>query len=219
LFTIGASEQCERPGLERTGIVWLGDPSGETHAGLPPEHPLCEILTALLKQFEFVGSWLLCRSLAAMRPFERSSALIRLTNSNWEIDDTASGLLRARRSISHDQPWPYPSNPGLRRPYSEIAVVGNRFDHRQLQVEPRSLTRAIEGEELILQPCVVEFLVSTGSYAVCVGRTHTDNSPGLSIIGPPGLRPEVLVPEHLLLAVHKGTDAERAWSYRRVAKV
>lgn len=49
------------------------------------------------------------------------------------------------------------------------------------------------------------------------GRTHTENSPGLSIIAPDGaLDLEALIGRQEVVGVHRGRDAARAWSYGRV---
>lgn len=220
MFSIGASEPLPAQMLERNSVVWLGQSCGESSSGIPPEHPLCSVVLNIIEKFRFVGSWLLCRNISGLREFEKATTLLRLQRAQWVVDSTHKSMIRAHRLVTPSSPWPYPSRPGLAYRGLEVLVVGRPFEARALHCDrskTATVVRAIEAEEVVLDEKFSQALRSNGAYAVCVGRTHTENSPGISVIGPAGLDVREFVPPGRVLAVHGGTEAERAWSYGRTS--
>ncbi len=222
MFAIGTSEPLDGQSvsLVRHSIVWLGGGCGETNVGLPATHPLCLVLLSILEHFKFVGTWMTCRELATLRDFERKVLLIRFNRTNWLVDPEQSDAIRAHRVVAERSPWPYTPAPALPWPQLELLVVGGLFQYSMLECGARErahAVRAVRSEAVVLQPSFSQSLLSAQAYAICVGRTHTDNSPGLSVIGPRGLlSPERFVGAKDVLAIHRDGDAERAWSYARV---
>ncbi|RLB54278.1 MAG: hypothetical protein DRJ42_09590 [Deltaproteobacteria bacterium] len=151
-----------------------------------------------------------------MSPFQLKREKLRLARAKWEIDSCES-CLRGYRAISRQEPWPYDSRRGLPLRASELLLLGGigfaGIDCRELPVQ----RRAVLSEDLVLTPTVVEHLLETQQQVVCSGRTHTGNSPGISILGPAGLLPEEFVPADAIHVIHEGTEAGYAWSYPRLA--
>ena len=222
MFAIGSSEPIASApsGLVRHSIVWLGQPCGETARGLPATHPLCQLLLRTLEQVSFVGTWLMCREVSLMREFERKALLLRLSKAQWTIDPDQRELIRAQRAVSADSPWPYDSETALPWPQSEILVVGCLVDCLRIDCRNERDWRsqqAVRGDGLVLHSGLANLLVAQRGYAISVGRTHTENLPGLSVLGPEGwLDPESLVERDDVVGIHRGADAGRAWSYGRV---
>ena len=222
MFSIGISEPIASGvrGLVRHSIVWLGPPCGETARGLPRAHPLCRLLLRLLEQVSFVGTWLICRDVSCMREFERKALLVRLRTAGWTIDPDQIEVIRAHRTVSADSPWPYDSDSNLPWPQLEVLVVGCLVACHSIDCRAERDWRSqqpIRGDAMVLRSDLAALLVAEGGYAISVGRTHTENSPGLSVLGPEGwLDPESLLERTDIVGIHKGADAARAWSYARV---
>jgi hypothetical protein len=221
MFSIGIDEPVSTTlPLLRQSIVWLGEACGETSRGLPSTHPICGALTRLLEQVKFVGTWLTCHEVSLLRGFERKALLVRLERAKWTIDPDQSQLIRAHKIVTVSSPWPYGSNPALPWPQSEILVVGCRVDYDTIDCRDERTLRslhAVRGDSLVLHARLAALLVAEQCYAVSLGRTQTENSPGLSVLGPDGwLCPEDLVEPREVVGVHIGVDAARAWSYGRV---
>lgn len=222
MFSIGTSEPiaAASPSLVRHSIVWLGEPLEENVRGLPVSHPICRVLLRILEQVSFVGTWLTCREASTMREFERKALLIRLRNGGWAIDPDQSSIIRAHKAVRADSPWPFDTGPALPRPHVEILVVGFLAHSTEVcchnEREWRS-QHAVRGDGLVLNSDLARLLAVERGYAISIGHTHTENTPGLSILGPEGwLDPELLVEGYGVVGVHRGTDAARAWSYGRV---
>jgi hypothetical protein len=206
--------------LVRHSIVWLGQAFGETARGLPASHPLCLVLLRLLEQVNFVGTWLTCREVSSMREFERKALLLRLHKAGWTIDAEQTSTITAHRAVRLDAPWPFGAEPALPSPQFEILVLGCHAGFVQVSCQNEREWRsqhALRGDGLVLSSGLANLISVERSYAISVGRTQTDNSPGLSILGPEGwLDPELFVGDHAVVDVHTGTDAAWAWSYRRI---
>jgi hypothetical protein len=224
MFSIGTSEPiaAAEHAIVRHSIVWLGDPAGETARGLPASHPLCLVLLRILEQVSFAGTWLTCREVSPMREFERKALLLRLRNAKWALDPDQSEVIRAHRAVRVDSPWPFGAEPALPWPQHEILVVGCLADYLAIDCHNEHDWRsqqAIRGDGVVLNSELATSLAAQRGYAISVGRTQTENSPGLSILGPEGwLDPELLVAGREVVGVHRGADAGRAWSYGRVSR-
>lgn len=225
MFTIGTSERLELPRhqLVRHSIVWIGESSGETSRGLPASHPISVVILRVLTYFKFLGTWLMCRNVALLREFDRKATLRRLSRARWVVDPDDSAVIRAHRVASQDFPWPYADDThavALPWPQAEILIVGGSIDYSSIDCRDNTIagTRSIRGEGIVLYSDIVHRLVAQECHAVCVGRTQTDNSPGISIIGRPGLKPEDFVSGESIFAVHRDQDAGRAWSYGRIIR-
>jgi hypothetical protein len=222
MFAIGTSEPIDSGarGLVRHSIVWLGPACGETARGLPATHPIGRLLLRILDEVRFVGTWLMCRDVSLMREFERKVLLLRLNGAEWTIDQDQTTTMRAQRAVSVDSPWPYRSTPALPWPQYEILVVGCNVGYAGLDCRSERNVRSqhpVRGDGLVLQSALASLLVAERGYAISVGRSQTENSPGLSLIGPDGwLDPESLVERAEIAGIHRGADAARAWSYGRV---
>lgn len=222
MFSIGKAEAIDSSscGLVRNSIVWLGQPCGETTKGLPATHPLCGVLLRIIEQADFIGTWLMCREVSIMRKFEQQTLLSRLNGSAWTIDSEQSEAIRAHRTVRVDSPWPFDSGPALPWPQFEILVIGCRVDYETIDCLDEGDWRpqwAVRGDGLVIRSRLARQLAVERGYAISIGRTHTDNSPGLSVLGPEGwFDPELLVRRDEIVGVHRGGDASRAWSYGRV---
>jgi hypothetical protein len=227
MFTIGSSEVIASApsGLLRHHIVWLGDSCGETARGMPATHPICRVLLTVLERANFLATWLVCHDVSRMREFERKATLLKLKKAKWTLEVDSSELIRAHSTVSPESPWPYTSEPAMPWPQEEILIVGTSFDWNpvdcHLDCRNESSWRhlhSVQGDALLLHSRIPELLLSKQCYAISVGRTHTENTPGLSIVAPDGaLDPETLVSSSEVVAVHRGADAERAWAYGRIA--
>lgn len=221
MFSIGSAEPvaATSSGLVRHSIVWLGDASRESSRGLLADHPLCRVLLRILDRASFVGSWLLCRDVSGMREFERKSLLLRLHGADWTVDPDQTGAIRAHRAVGADAPWPYNSEPALPWPQSEVLIVGSLLDYAVIACGDERAWRSqqsVRGDGLVLHSEVAKMLSVRRCYAISVGRTQTDSSPGLSIIGPDEwLNPEDACKGFEVIGVHSDADAGRAWSYGR----
>lgn len=217
MFSIGKSEpvSCGGHHLVRHAIVWLGGQRGETNLGLPEEHPICQVIGRLEERFDFRGSWIVCHRTDSMSPFQFKREKLRLGRAQWQID-THDSCLRAYRSVSRQEPWPYASPRGLPHGASDLLLLGGTGFAGVDCIDLPSQRRAVPSEDLVLRPPVVEYLLETQQQVVCIGRTHTDSSPGISILGPAGLMPEGFVPADAIHAIHEGTEAGHAWSYPRL---
>jgi len=219
MFAIGASEPLlsTSVALVRHSIVWIGDRSGETNLGLPSSHPICKVLLDILGRANFLGTWLLCREPSSMRDFERKSLLLRLRRASWTVENDHSRFVRAEKNVRAESPWPYDSQPALPWPQGEILVVGCLVGYRALNCNDEERWRsryAIRGEGLILESELAKTLVTRSGHAISIGRTQTNNAPGLSIIGPEGrFDPVQYVEIENVVGLHEGADAARAWSY------
>jgi len=224
MFAIGKSEPIDSAprGLVRHSIVWLGQPCGETARGLPATHPLCQLLLRILEQVSFVGTWLMCREVSMMREFERKALLLRLAKAQWAIDPAQGESIRAHRAVSVSSPWAYESEPALPWPQSELLVIGCLVDYVKISCGNERGWRAehaVRGDGLVLHSELANLLVAERGYAISVGRTQTENSPGLSVLGPEGwLDPESLVESAEVVGIHRGADAGTAWSYGRTVR-
>jgi hypothetical protein len=218
MFTIGISEPLQSQALIRHSIVWLGGAFGETNLGLPAAHPLSDVVLRLEERFEFVGSWLLCRRVASLREFERKALLLRLERARWDVEPRRDTAIRACKTVSEGSPWPYPESPGLPFSPSEILVVGATLGYAVVHCtwDESAWTRPVEGEHLVLQSDFASWLISNRAFAVCFGRTQTDFSPGISIIGSHALDPRGFVAADEIHALHWNDNGGRAWSHGRI---
>jgi hypothetical protein len=219
MFAIGSDEKLTLRShvLRRHSIVWLGSSSGEDGRGIPASHPLCGVILRILSHHDFGGAWLTCQATTSLREFARKARLSQLRQAEWNIDPDTQRFIRGHREVSREMPWPFPTEPVLPWPQAEVLVIGGHWDYRNAACPgPDVLPRAIRGEELLDGPDVVSRLVTTGALAVCVGRTQTDNSPDISLIGTAKLDPEAFVDARQVHAVHRGDEAPRAWSYPRI---
>ena len=219
MFAIGLSEPLEIGGLalERQSIVWIGGPCGESSRGIPEEHPICGVVCQIERRFGFCGSWIVCHRHGHSTMKQVQRLRLRLLGSGWVLDSEESGeFLLAHKPVSSEEPWPYPGSPGLPYRPAELLLVG-AIGHAaiacgEVPVAPRS----VPGETLVLTEPVAHYLAARSCYVVCFGWTHTENTPGLTIIGPPGIDPRQFVPAGAVHSVHRGADAEWAWSQATV---
>ena len=222
MFSIGASEPLASPALVRHSIVWLGEPYGESSQGLSATHPICRVVSRIVETMSVVGAWLACREVSRMREFERKALLSRLVGAEWTIDPDQSAVIRAHKRVSISSIWPYGTGPALPWPQSEILVVGCLVEYPAITCCKGSIgesQQAVRGDGLVLQSDLAGLLVARQGCAISVGRTHTENSPGLSIIAPAGeFDPLGCLDNHDVASVHVGMDAARAWSYGRIVR-
>jgi hypothetical protein len=222
MFAIGDSEPLHTTSHElvRHSIVWLGAACGETARGIPGTHPLGCALFRILQAVDFVGSWLTFHEVSLMREFELKRTLLRLNKSNWVIAPNLSKVVGAHRDVTPNEPWPYESCPELPWPQSEILVAGFRATSADLRSECMGRgpwLRAIAGEARVLGSSLELRLAGGDGCAVTIGRTHTENSPGLSIIAKMRtFNPETFVEPERVAGVHRFQDASLAWSYGRI---
>jgi hypothetical protein len=162
-----------------------------------------------------------CQDAAATRDFDRRTLLHRLTKAGWSIDPAQSLVIRASRALNEAAPWPFGPEPALPWPQEEILVAGWDAHLEEIDCGPgteKSSAQFIRGDSLVVNSRLSCSLDERGGFAVSVGRTHTDNSPGLSILCRDGLLdPRQLVEGQSVLGVHTGVEAPRAWSYGRCA--
>jgi hypothetical protein len=210
MFAIGRSEPASCGGLDlwRHSIVWLGRPGYNESRVLPEDHPLSRVVYLLQTRFRFRGAWVIYRGLDEMTAFELKREEVR--RKGWTIDHCGR-CFRAWRGISERHPWPFDRTPGLpstRNP--DVLLLGDtKGEVIDGIVGALGPLDGLQG----LTPVVFAHLAQTGTHLVCRGRTHVDNSDGISIVGPRGLDPEAFVPRELVHAVHEGSDAGWAWSY------
>lgn len=219
MFAIGSDEKLNLHShvLRRSSIVWLGDSSGEGSRGIASSHPLCGVLLRILSHHKFAGEWITCQETASLREFEQKARLSQLRRAQWNIDPDAHRVIRAHRVVSRDAPWPFLTEPVLPWPQAEILLAGARLGYSMVDCQNDATSRrAVRSEELLDRSHIVQWLVATGALAVCLGRTQTDNSPGISLIGWADIEPDAFVEATEILAVHRGDDAARAWSYAKI---
>jgi hypothetical protein len=220
VFAIGADEKLNFRSsqvLRRHSIVWLGDAAGEESRGIPGSHPLCAAILRVLAHYNFVGAWITCQETASLREFERKVRLSQLARAQWVVDPATERVIRAHRVVSRDAPWPFFTEPALPWPQAEILMAGGHLDYTRVDCQQDGAPhRSVRSEDLLDRPQIVQWLVATGAVAVCIGRTQTDNSPGISLIGAAELQPEAFVDATEVLAVHRGDEAARAWAYARI---
>jgi hypothetical protein len=154
-----------------------------------------------------------------MRDFERKALLVRLEKAGWAIDPEQTRVVRAHRILSAAFPWPFGMDPALPWPQREVLVAGWLAQWNDLDCKPETDGWHEQGmgvDGLVPSSHLAEVLHREGALAVSLERTHTENSPGLSIMARAGLLdPRALVEGYRLVAVHQGIDARRAWSYGR----
>jgi hypothetical protein len=132
------------------------------------------VLIGILERASFVGTWLTCREVSLMREFERKALLLRLDKAKWIVDPDHRQLIRAHRSVSAEQPWPFGTDPALPWPQSEVLVVGSRAESLELDCRDERDWRskcAVRGDALVLHTKLASLLVDERCYAVSVGRT------------------------------------------------
>lgn len=220
MFAIGLDEKLDLHShvLRRHSIVWIGGASGEDSHGIPASHPLCGAILRILSYYKFSGVWLTCQDATSLREFARKSRLSQLQRAQWTIDPDTRVCIRGHRVVAHDAPWPFLTEPALPWPQSEVLVTGGPLTYHSVACpSPDTALRSVRSEELLDRANVVHWLVTTGSLAVCVGRTQTDNSPGISLISAADVDPAAFVDANEVHAVHRGNEAARAWSYARIA--
>jgi hypothetical protein len=220
MFVRGDSEAIALQGtkLSRYSFVWIGDEAGENSQGIDSTHPLCALVYRLIETYGFLGSWFTCLATPALREFEKSAYLLRLSKHGWQLDPDTSTTIRGTRNVERATPWPFAPEPALRQPFREILLLGSRVEWNDLARQPIVVRqRAVLGEDLIDAAEIVSWLTRTNSVAVSFGTTHTSNSPGLSVIGQLRCEPEKLVDAKEVAATYRGEDAARAWSHARLA--
>ena len=165
----------------------------------------------------------MCREISSMREFEQKALILRLDASKWMVDADQTIVIRAHRDVSADSPWPYSSEPALPSPQREVLIVGCLAAHTAFSCGTEHEWRSqqpVRGDAMVLRSQLAGLLAARGGYAISIGRTHTENSPGLSIIGPESgwLEPEALVEARDIAGIHQGLEAGRAWSYSHVTR-
>jgi hypothetical protein len=211
MFALGISEPItSNAHLEKQSIVWNGGVRGESSRGYATEHPICELVSTIIVAFDSRGSWNLCERIDSQSP-ECKRLRARLSGADWVVTVDKSECTCAHRPISGDSPWPYPKSPGLPYRPREILLVGSAA-HMPIACATPSSVPPLSAEDLILTQTVTEHLIQRECYAIFFGWTHTENRPGISIIGKPGLDPRRFVPKTMIHSVHFGIEAGWAWS-------
>jgi hypothetical protein len=219
MFSLGIGEAL-RVGklvLARHTIVWLGGAEGEDGSGLPSSHPVCRVLRALAKQQQESASWVLCRDAREMRSFELKSLEIQLAKTGWSVDRSLPAVIRAERAALEPSFWPASSEPVLSRSGFEILVIGSARAGQFDCANADRTAHAVLGDSIAVASPIVESIAADRCLVASLGRTHTENSPGVSIIAAAGRAVDVpsLVEFAPVFATHVGDDAQRAWSYPR----
>lgn len=223
MFSIGLSEKLGHAGapLVRHSIVWLGFDAAETSQGLFASHPLCQIIARLVASFGFCGTWLTFHNVRQIRSFETKARLLQFNRNGWTVDPEQTSRIRGHRWTTRQHPWAFDRDPVLPKPLAEMLICGAKGTYALVSNEPEdqdSLRVILPASEAFIRPSVVDQFLRRGCCFVHLGRTHTDNSPGIHIIAMEGaVNPEALVEAQLILSVHRGVDAGLAWSYPRQA--
>lgn len=213
MFCFGLDEPIgHSDSLLRHSIVWFGDSHEDGQLGLTDKHPISEAVAKLVGHFRFNGRWVLSRCRGRMHLSQSKILQARLRGAGWSLLEDCSQCILATKGLTDGDIWPFAGTPGIPRVPPEVLVLGYT-DPVVLDCEiEESKPRAVRGERMVLSSELTSSLAASGGYAVCFGRTHANNRPGISLIGRRGLDfPGILLSWGCKEIFH-GADAERAWT-------